>query len=186
MISDYVKTDDAVNVKASPFHMTCFYNGICTFLKQYMAEKASDSYGVCRVKSVSRKRFCTLIASVFFSFATFLKKYLHFKAKDDIITDDINQTPMRGGKKLANIKSAKKRVEVAKKKTLQNKMLKSQLKTDIKKFNAVAESGDAAATQEAMRNTVSAIDHAVAKGIIHKNTAANKKSSIMKRANEAK
>jgi len=37
-----------------------------------------------------------------------------------------------------------------------------------------------------MRNTVSAIDHAVAKGIIHKNTAANKKSSIMKRANEAK
>jgi len=39
---------------------------------------------------------------------------------------------MRGGKKLANIKSAKKRVEVAKKKTLQNKMLKSQLKTDIK------------------------------------------------------
>ena len=71
MISDYVKTDDAVNVKASPFHMTCFYNGICTFLKQYMAEKASDSYGVCRVKSVSRKRFCALIASVFFSFATF-------------------------------------------------------------------------------------------------------------------
>ena len=90
MISDYVKTDDAVNVKASPFHMTCFYNGICTFLKQYMAEKASDSYGVCRVKSVSRKRFCALIASVFFSFATFFKKYLHFKTKDDIITDDIN------------------------------------------------------------------------------------------------
>ncbi len=93
---------------------------------------------------------------------------------------------MQGGNKLANIKSAKKRVEVTKKKTLQNKMLKSQLKTDIKKFNAVAESGDAAATQEAMRNTVKAIDHAVAKGILHKNAAANKKSSIMKRANEAK
>ena len=87
---------------------------------------------------------------------------------------------------MANIKSAKKRVIVAEKKALQNKMIKSQLKTDIKKFNAAAESGDAAATQEAMRNTVKAIDQATAKGILHKNTAANKKSAIMKRANEAK
>ena len=87
---------------------------------------------------------------------------------------------------MANIKSAKKRVIVAEKKALQNKMVKSQLKTDIKKFNAAAESGDAAATQEAMRNTVKAIDQAAAKGILHKNTAANKKSAIMKRANEAK
>ena len=87
---------------------------------------------------------------------------------------------------LANIKSAKKRVIVAEKKALQNKMIKSQLKTDIKKFNAAAESGDAAATQEAMRNTVKAIDQAAAKGILHKKTAANKKSAIMKRANEAK
>lgn len=87
---------------------------------------------------------------------------------------------------MANIKSAKKRVIVAEKKALQNKMIKSQLKTDIKKFNAAAESGDAAATQEAMRNTVKAIDQAAAKGILHKNTAAHKKSAIMKRANEAK
>ena len=47
---------------------------------------------------------------------------------------------------MANIKSAKKRVLVAEKKNMQNKMIKSQLKTDIKKFNAAAESGSGAAT----------------------------------------
>lgn len=87
---------------------------------------------------------------------------------------------------MANIKSAKKRVLVAEKKNMQNKMIKSQLKTDIKKFNAAAESGDKAATEAAMKKTVKAIDQAAAKGILHKNTAANKKSAIMKRANEAK
>ena len=42
---------------------------------------------------------------------------------------------------MPNIKSAKKRVLVAEKKNMQNKMIKSQLKTDIKKFNAAAEMG---------------------------------------------
>lgn len=87
---------------------------------------------------------------------------------------------------MANIKSAKKRVEVTKTKTLQNKIVKSQLKTDIKKFNAAAESGDAAATEAAMRSTVKALDQAAAKGIINKKAASNKKSAVMKRANQAK
>ena len=83
---------------------------------------------------------------------------------------------------MANIKSAKKRVVVTEKKALQNKMVKSELKTDIKKFNAAAESGDKAATEAAMKTAVKAVDQAAAKGIIHKNNAANKKASIMKRA----
>ena len=87
---------------------------------------------------------------------------------------------------MANIKSSAKRVLVSRVQAARNKADKSQLKTTIKKFNAAAESGDKAATEAAMRKTVKAIDQAASKGILHKNTAANKKSAIMKRANEAK
>ena len=77
---------------------------------------------------------------------------------------------------MPNIKSAKKRVKVISVKTLQNKMAKSQLKTTIKKYLAAVESGDKAKAQELYGATIKAVDQAVAKGLLHKNNAAHKKS----------
>ena len=84
---------------------------------------------------------------------------------------------------MANIKSAKKRILVTRTKTLQNQMLKSQLKTVIKKFNLAVESGDKAAASEAYKLAVKKVDQAVAHGILHKNNAARKKSQFTKLLN---
>ena len=62
-----------------------------------------------------------------------------------------------------NIKSAKKRVKVAAAKTLQNKMINSQLKTEIKKANVASES-NAADKAEAVKVAVKRIDQAAAQG----------------------
>ena len=77
---------------------------------------------------------------------------------------------------MPNIKSAKKRVKVSNTKNLQNKMFKSQLKTTVKKFYAAVESGDKEAAKAAYTAAVKKVDQAVAKGILHKNNAAHKKS----------
>ncbi|MDO4563906.1 MAG: 30S ribosomal protein S20 [Clostridia bacterium] len=79
---------------------------------------------------------------------------------------------------MPNIKSAKKRVLVIETKTLRNKMIKSTIKTLIKKFDAAVESGDKAAAESAFTNAVKKIDQAAAKGVYHKNTTARKKSQL--------
>ena len=84
---------------------------------------------------------------------------------------------------MPNIKSAKKRVLVTKTKTLQNKMFRTQLKTDIKKYQAALAAGDAALAQETYKQAVKKIDQAAARGIIHKNAAAHKKSQFTKALN---
>lgn len=84
---------------------------------------------------------------------------------------------------LPNIKSAKKRVLVISKKTLQNQMVKSALKTAIKKFEAVVESGDKNAAKEALSVVTKKIDQATAKGVLHKNTASRKKSQLAQKFN---
>lgn len=88
-------------------------------------------------------------------------------------------------KNLPNIKSAKKRVKVIKSKTLQNQMIKSALKTYIKKFEAVAASGNKADAEAAFRLAVKKIDQAVAKGILKKNNASRKKAQLAKKLNQA-
>ena len=75
---------------------------------------------------------------------------------------------------MPNIKSAKKRVKVIATKTLRNQMIKSQLKTAIKFEASLTEGKDVAAA--AYANVVKKTDQAVAKGILHKNTAARRKS----------
>ncbi len=85
---------------------------------------------------------------------------------------------------MPNIKSAKKRVKVISTKTLQNKMFKSQLRTVVKKYNAAVESGDKAAAAEAYKLAVKKVDQAVAKGILHKNNAAHKKSQFTLKLNK--
>ena len=82
---------------------------------------------------------------------------------------------------MPNIKSAKKRVLVTEKKTKENKMIKSALKTTIKKFLAAVEAGDKETANARYPETVSAIDSAASKGILHKNNAANKKAKLAKK-----
>ncbi len=80
---------------------------------------------------------------------------------------------------MANIKSAKKRVKVIETKTLQNKMVKSALKTAVKK----AETAEGADKEAAVKVAIKKVDQACAKGILHKNAAARKKSQLAKKLN---
>lgn len=79
---------------------------------------------------------------------------------------------------MPNIKSAKKRVSLSRAANEKNKMEKSALKTTIKKFDAAVASGDKAQAGTAYTAAVVAVDKAVNKGILHKNNAARKKSSM--------
>ncbi|MGN0243237.1 MAG: 30S ribosomal protein S20 [Lachnospiraceae bacterium] len=85
---------------------------------------------------------------------------------------------------MANIKSAKKRILVIEKKTLRNKMIKSKIKTVIKKLEAAIASGDKAAAQAALEVAISEISKATSKGIFHKNTASRKISRLTKEVNK--
>ena len=83
---------------------------------------------------------------------------------------------------MLNIKSAKKRVRVIAAKTAQNKAFKSALKTEIKKADAAVET-NAADKEQAVRVAIKKIDQAAAKGILKKNTASRKKSSLARKLN---
>lgn len=82
---------------------------------------------------------------------------------------------------MPNIKSAKKRVLVTEKKTAINKSAKSELKTAMKKFDAAVATGDKEAVAAVYPATVSAVDVAAQKNVIHKNNAANKKAKMAKK-----
>lgn len=85
---------------------------------------------------------------------------------------------------MPNIKSAKKRVLVIQTKTLRNQMIKTNLKTCIKNFEASVANNDKAKAQETYKLAVKKIDQAVAKGILHKNTAARKKAQLSIKLNK--
>lgn len=85
---------------------------------------------------------------------------------------------------MPNIKSAKKRVLVTETKSMHNKMLKSELKTLIKKFDAAVASGDKEVATEAYKLAVKKIDKAVGKSIIAKNTSNRKKSKLTLKLNK--
>lgn len=84
---------------------------------------------------------------------------------------------------MANIKSAKKRIKVIEAKTLQNKMLRSQLHTAMKKYEAAVAAGNKEEAKVTYLAATKKIDQAVAHGIIHKNAAAHKKSQFTKALN---
>lgn len=87
-------------------------------------------------------------------------------------------------KLVPNIKSAKKRVELAKAANARNKADKSDLKTSVKKFEAAVAQGNRAQADSAYKAAVKTVDQAVRKGILHKNTAARKKSSMTLKLNK--
>ncbi len=86
---------------------------------------------------------------------------------------------------MPNIKSAKKRVKVIATKTMQNRMLKGNLKAALKAVNTAIET-DAADKAAVAQKAYKVIDQSAAKGIIHKNQAARRKSQIASKLNAAK
>jgi len=85
---------------------------------------------------------------------------------------------------MPNIKSSKKDVLSSKIAYEKNKANKSALKTDLKKFDAALTAGDKAAAQAAYLTAVQSVDKAVQKGLLHKNNAARKKSSMTLKLNK--
>jgi small subunit ribosomal protein S20 len=80
---------------------------------------------------------------------------------------------------MANIKSQIKRNRQNQARRMRNKSVNSSLKTSIKKVEAAAAGGED--TTELMRQAQAKIDSAVSKGVLHKRTAARKKSRLAKR-----
>ena len=78
---------------------------------------------------------------------------------------------------MANIKSAKNRIEVIEKQTLENKAYKSKIATYVKKYKSAVDNGEKNAS-ELLSETFSLIDSAVSKGILQKATANRKKSRL--------
>ena len=85
---------------------------------------------------------------------------------------------------MPNIKSAKKRVLIAKVNNERNKADKYALKTTLKKFAAAVTEGNREQADSAYQAAVQSIDKAAGKGILHKNAAARKKSQITLKMNK--
>ena len=83
---------------------------------------------------------------------------------------------------MANIKSQIKRNKQNEKRHERNKAVKSGLKTAVRKFRTAADASDKDSALQLGREASRKLDKAVSKGVIHKNQAANRKSSIAKRA----
>ncbi|MEG1519721.1 MAG: 30S ribosomal protein S20 [Clostridia bacterium] len=84
---------------------------------------------------------------------------------------------------MPNIKSAKKRVLVNDKKSMQNQMIVSEIKTSVKKFSKAVEAKDATVANELLRATVSLIDSAASKGVYNKSYASRKQAQLYKTLN---
>lgn len=81
---------------------------------------------------------------------------------------------------MPNTKSAIKRVKTSRKRALRNAMVKSAMRTAVKRFASALETGDAAQIEAAYRKAVSAIDKAAQKGVIHDNQADRRKARLAK------
>ena len=86
---------------------------------------------------------------------------------------------------MPNIKSAKKRVEVAKTNAAKNAIVKTSVKTSLKKFDEALSSNDKNTVKAAYEKAVSTVDKAVTKGVMKKNTANNRKAALGKKYSEA-
>ena len=86
---------------------------------------------------------------------------------------------------MANITQQKKRIRIAADQRLENLRYRSTIKTLTKRLATAVEDGDADAIQTEHRNLVKLIDRSVARGALHKNTAARKKSQAARLATTA-
>ncbi|MHA6802821.1 30S ribosomal protein S20 [Salinifilum ghardaiensis] len=85
---------------------------------------------------------------------------------------------------MANIKSQVKRIRTNEQNRRRNQAVKSYVKTAIRKFREAAAAGDKNRAIELQRAAGSALDRAVTKGVLHKNQASNKKSSMARQINK--
>ena len=83
-------------------------------------------------------------------------------------------------------KSAEKAARAAERKRLQNKSVKSATKTHVTRAEKLILSKEPEPAQSAVATAISALDRAAKKGVIHPNTAARRKSRLMKKFNQAK
>ncbi len=84
---------------------------------------------------------------------------------------------------MANTKSAKKAIKVQERRRARNQMVKSQVKTSLRKANEGVAGSSLDEAKASVVKAVSELDKAVAKGVIHKNQAGRKKSRLMKKLN---
>jgi len=87
---------------------------------------------------------------------------------------------------VAHSLSAKKRIRQNLKSRARNRARKDLIKTQVKSFNAALTAGDVGKAEEALRGTVQRLDRVAAKGTIHKNAAARKRSRLTKKLNVLK
>jgi small subunit ribosomal protein S20 len=86
---------------------------------------------------------------------------------------------------MANVKSAIKRIRITEARTLRNKMVKSSVKTAVKKFEAAVNRGNFDEAKALLSQVSGIIDKAATKGVIHKNAASRKKSRLALRLNKS-
>jgi small subunit ribosomal protein S20 len=84
---------------------------------------------------------------------------------------------------MPNIKSAIKRVKTSEDRNAQNTTAKSAMRTAVKKADAAVVNNDSAVAKEVFAEAARKLDKAAAKGLIHKNAAARKKSRLSKKIN---
>ena len=86
---------------------------------------------------------------------------------------------------MPNIKQQAKRMKQAEKRRLRNKSRKSEVRTYIRNFNTALQRGDREECETYLYHAVRALDKAASDGVFHKNNAANKKSRMMHKFNQA-
>ncbi len=87
---------------------------------------------------------------------------------------------------MANHFSAFKRARQTEKRTVNNRLNKSRLRTELRKLRASIAAGNREQAETALRGTVSTLDKAVQKGVLHKNTASRYKARLATRVNAIK
>jgi len=90
-----------------------------------------------------------------------------------------------GGDHMANLKSAKKRVNTNLSKRLRNQAVKSDMRTNIKKVEQLIEANDVENAKTAYNKTVQVIDKAVGKGVIRRNNGNRHKAKLAKKVGQA-
>ncbi len=89
-----------------------------------------------------------------------------------VLTKEVNAVP--------NIQSAKKRVLVAEKKNMRNRMIKSTMRTSVKRFETAAAQEQTTDIEQLYKNAISKVNRACTKGVLHRNTASRKISQLSK------
>jgi len=87
---------------------------------------------------------------------------------------------------LPRSKSAEKAARASERKQLRNKSVRSATKTQMTRAEKLISSNELEPAREAVTNAISALDKAAKKGVIHPNTAARRKSRLMKKLNQVK